>query len=212
MCTVVALSFDTSEFDVEHARMSWNVFLSLTSFLMYCSFRILHSRNKKILSIIAFCLWVVFLPNTFYMITDFKYISHCTFELFSAANIDNPKYLRSWLYVFGISFPVFTGISFGTAALIDFRDRILHKQKFLVRETVVLILIALCGYAITIGRFARVNSWDIIHWNELITKIQPYFSREGFVYSVLYGSFSWLCYMLASLFILLHKGSGREQR
>lgn len=205
VCLVVFFAFDKEEFPLEHARMTWNVFLSFSSFFMYLSFRIFYKRKNKLLSILAFCMWILFLPNTFYMLTDLKYISQCQLDFFSKANITDPAYIRSWMYTFGMFFPVIAGIYYGIAALIDFEYLVLGDFHPIIRELAVLTLINLCGFAVMIGRFARVNSWDVLNPEYLFSKIRPYFSVEGLIYTMLFSIISWLCYVLTRGLLMLFK-------
>ena len=207
VCIFVQLAFDSDELAVEHARMEWNVFLSMTSYLIYMIFRYFHLKKNYLISAFAFLFWVLFFPNSFYMLTDLKYIANCNFALFSVPDISSPVYLRSWLYVFAVFIPVLTGVCFGFAALIDFRDVILRKWNLVLREIVIALILLPSGFAVTIGRFARVNSWDILNGKSLIKSILPYFSKEGLTYSLMYAFVFWVVYMLIYFFAFIFRGS-----
>ncbi len=131
--------------------LTWNLFLAwipliLTGVLL----RLLRTRlwSQWLPALVTFA-WLIMLPNTFYMISDFIHI----------------KEMPNAELLYGVV--VFTSFIF-TAALIGFsslyvvhaelRRRLGHQ----VSSVLVAIILLACSFAIYLGRDLRWNSWDIL--------------------------------------------------
>ncbi len=110
----------------------------------------LKTRHWKSWSnIILSALWLFFLPNTWYLLTDFIHV-YPTGEI-------------SELYDIVLMMCVtFTGFVLGYTSLYlvhrEFSKRFTPKMSFLAVEAVLLV----SSYAIYLGRVLRWNSWDVI--------------------------------------------------
>ncbi|MEO7364086.1 MAG: DUF1361 domain-containing protein [Candidatus Saccharimonadales bacterium] len=94
-------------------------------------------------------LWLVFLPNSFYMISDFIHLQE-------APRVD-VLYDATMFTAF-----IFTGVALGLSSLY-----LLHRQfrqRFRPRAVVGLLAFTLlvCSVAVYVGRDLRWNSWDIL--------------------------------------------------
>ncbi len=131
--------------------LTWNLFLAwvpliLTGVLL----RLLRKRlwSNWLPALVTFA-WLIMLPNTFYMISDFIHIK----EL-SRADL-----------LFGVV--MFTSFVF-TAALIGFSSLYMVHAELRRRlgshlsHTLVGIILLACSFAIYLGRDLRWNSWDIL--------------------------------------------------
>lgn len=100
-------------------------------------------------SLVAGVLWLIFLPNSFYLISDFVHL-HATYEvslLYDAALIS--------------SF-AFCGMALGYASLISVHRELIKKVNFKTATFLVSFVIALSSFAIYLGRYQRWNSWDVL--------------------------------------------------
>lgn len=135
----------------EYGYLIWNLFLAWIP-LLFASRLIVVLRTKRWSSweaIACSLLWLVFLPNSFYMISDFIHLQE-------VARVD-----LLFDVVMFTSF-IYTGVALGFSSLY-----LVHKQfmrRFSVHETIGLlgITLLLCSGAIYIGRDLRWNSWDIV--------------------------------------------------
>lgn len=135
----------------EYGYLIWNLFLAWIP-LLFASRLIVVLRTKHWSSweaIACSLLWLVFLPNSFYMISDFIHLQE-------VARVD-----LLFDVVMFTSF-IYTGVALGFSSLY-----LVHKQfmrRFSVHETIGLlgITLLLCSGAIYIGRDLRWNSWDIV--------------------------------------------------
>lgn len=175
--------------------LTWNCFLALASIVFYCIFRYFWGKKKPFAYVPAFALWILFLPNTFYMLTDIKYLSQFNIETF-ASPVQSKESWRAWLYLFAIVDSVMTGCAYGILALIDFEETVLAKANRILKEIIIGAVMMLVGFGVYIGRFARVNSWDILQPQKLWAEIVPYINVNGLVYALIFAYISWLIHFL----------------
>jgi len=93
-------------------------------------------------------LWLVFLPNAFYLVTDFIHI-HQTTEISMIFDV-----------VLMATYSL-AGFALGFNSLFLVHKRILQRFSYWAHWLIVAVLL-LCGFAIYLGRYLRWNSWDII--------------------------------------------------
>jgi uncharacterized membrane protein len=134
-------------------------------------------------------LWLIFLPNTFYMISDFIHLADV-----------NPQQLLFNAVMF-TSF-IYIGVLLGFSSLY-----IVHQElakRFSVQTTVTAVALALlaCSFAIYIGRDLRWNTWDIVtdpagvlfevstrllhpsQYPQVLDVVTPFFALLGSMYMV----------------------------
>ena len=121
--------------------LNWNLFLSLVPI----AFAYLATRaSSKITAFAMLILWLLFLPNAPYLITDFIHLAHT-----------GP---RSFLWYDGLM--VFTYSLVGVAAwIVSVRTLVRH---FSWKRWSVVFVALLSGFGVYLGRYVRLNSWDLI--------------------------------------------------
>lgn len=94
-------------------------------------------------------LWLGFLPNSFYMITDLIHAQ-------TAIGVD-------LLYnIVLIMFFVFNAVAAGFISLYLIHWALLKRFYYKYAHVIIGIVILLCSFAIYLGRYLRWNSWDVI--------------------------------------------------
>ena len=135
-------------YNLREPDLVWNMFLALVAL----DFAILSKANKgwpiKILSAL---LWLFFYPNTFYMVTD---IVHMHFT--STVLWERESMILFMLYVPSIFFGVMAGVESLRQIFASF-----EIKSYWLRLVLIAGLSFLSSFAIHIGRYARLNSWDI---------------------------------------------------
>lgn len=147
----------------------WNDFLAAIPLFAAMLCEHFYEKKKNALSVISGLLWLLFFPNSPYMMTDLKYTS-CFPESTYLEFEQNGANISAWLIVLNLTITVISGLLFGMMSM-----RIVHKiiDKRFGRFFGIIfcsISILLSSFAIYIGRFARVNSWDIVRPWFLIEK------------------------------------------
>lgn len=149
----LSLTFDWQVLKVPNSPwvflfLVWNLFLAWIPFLVAYNLQSLHHNFGKIVTLPALLLWLLFLPNAPYIVTDLIHL-----------RVRPPLpiwYDTTMLFAFA-----WTGLMLGFFSLIHARD---YWSGYIHKKTsglFVFISLALCSLGIYIGRFQRWNSWDL---------------------------------------------------
>ncbi|ADV70284.1 hypothetical protein SSUJS14_1214 [Streptococcus suis JS14] len=103
------------------------------------------------LKVIAGLLWLFFYPNTFYMVTDIVHMHFANTVLWQRESM-----ILFMLYVPSIFFGVMAGVESVRLIFSAFSIKSYWLKLFMISG-----LSLLSSFAIHIGRYARLNSWDI---------------------------------------------------
>ncbi|MCP9754644.1 DUF1361 domain-containing protein [Lacihabitans sp. CCS-44] len=131
----------------------WNLFLAITPIVFIFLAKKLHDNfgfqklGLKIAITGLMTTWLLFFPNSPYIITDLMHLSHL------------PKHLL-WFDSVGIFITALTGLVVGLYSMYNFQ--LLSKKLFgnTIAWFLVLGSAVLSGFGLYLGRFARFNSWD----------------------------------------------------
>lgn len=133
--------------DFTYLFYPWNLFLALIP--LFCSGLLEKEKTFNYKSISVLLLWLLFLPNAPYLITD---IFH--FE-------ERPP-VPQWFDLMLVVSGAWNGILYFMISLFKI-ENFLNKtcQPKLVNKLMPLVLL-LSGYGVYIGRYLRYNSWDVV--------------------------------------------------
>lgn len=136
--------------DLGYLYLLWNLFLAWLPLLF--AVRLVHVLRYKRWSSweglgVSF-LWLIFLPNSFYMISDFIHLK----EAAQSEVLYDAVMFTSFIYI---------GVTLGFSSL--YLVHLQLKRRFFGRIAAVWIAFTLliCSVAIYIGRELRLNSWDV---------------------------------------------------
>ena len=135
-----------------HLGLIWNLFLAWIPFMLaYFAHAVSWRRATLylILPLIAF-LWLIFFPNAPYMLTDLQDLSRRA----TGAPL--------WYDVIIVVWCTWTGMLLGVISLYLMQDLIVRSFGRLTGWVFVFVISALSSFGIYIGRFVRLNSWDIL--------------------------------------------------
>ncbi|MCA9329621.1 DUF1361 domain-containing protein [Candidatus Saccharibacteria bacterium] len=137
--------------NLDYWYLIWNLFLAwVPLFFMYL---LIHHTQKNpwisLKSISMSILWLVFLPNSFYIATDFIHL------------IESPSYTLLFDIVLILSF-TFNGFLLGYTTVIYIHNALLKKITAKTAHLLIGLVFLLCSFAIYLGRYLRWNTWDII--------------------------------------------------
>lgn len=179
--------------------MAWNVFLGLLPLL----FTIAAERvRRRVLTALFGILWLLFLPNAFYLLTDLIHVpSGMSFreEGAVAYSVD----LQAWIKLLVIGLGAVMGTVMGLESLHRFRVWMAARKGTRLSWCGVLVVCLLCGTGIYIGRFLRFNSWDALHIPLILQRTAEKFD----VFTLQFiGIFSFGIALLTVFYELLRKG------
>ena len=144
----------------------WNMMLALIAY----DFAVLTRYFKQAwLFPILFILWLVFYPNTFYMITDIVHMHWVGDTLLNKAILH--------LFMPSILFGIYCGIESWLILLERF------KFSWWTELLATLVLSVISSMAIYIGRYDRLNTWDLVsNPGQVVQKLLETFQRERLLF------------------------------
>ncbi|RKV79707.1 MAG: DUF1361 domain-containing protein [Streptococcus sp.] len=147
----------------------WNMMLALIAY----DFAVLTRYFKQAwLFPILFILWLVFYPNTFYMITDIVHMHWVGDTLWNRASLH-----LFMVFVPSILFGIYCGIESWLILLERF------KFSWWTELLATLVLSVVSSMAIYIGRYDRLNTWDLVsNPGQVVQKLLETFQRERLLF------------------------------
>jgi uncharacterized membrane protein len=135
-----------------HLGLIWNLFLAWIPFILsYFTHAFSWKRNwlYLVFPVTAF-LWLIFYPNAPYMLTDLQDLAR------------NSGGAPLWYDVIIVVWCSWTGMLLGVISLYLMQDIVLRKFGRMAGWIFVFVISGLSSFGIYIGRFVRLNSWDIL--------------------------------------------------
>jgi uncharacterized membrane protein len=136
----------------EHLGLIWNLFLAWIPFMLAYFAHAFSWRRAALflmIPIIAF-LWLIFFPNAPYMLTDLQDLAR--------RSTDAPL----WYDVIIVVWCTWTGMLLGIISLYLMQNIIVRSFGRTAGWIFVFLISALSSFGVYIGRFVRLNSWDIL--------------------------------------------------
>ncbi len=169
----------------------WNLFLAWSPFIATLMLiRMLRMRQWSSWLMMAVTLvWLLLLPNSFYMISDFIHIQDV---------VRNNVLYDAVMFT---SF-IFTAALLGFSSLYMIHAELRKRVSLRVSSTMVGCILFLCSFAIYLGRDLRWNSWDVFinpagilfdvsdhlihfwHYGDMFTTTLSFFVLLGSLYIV----------------------------
>lgn len=163
--------------------MSFNIFLAFLG--VSFGFFLLHTKTPY-LKILFFALWLLFVPNTIYLLTDIKWF----FEQFPKLDILGQTLLFAQ-YIVIVSLGVATFI-FG---LYPF-EKFLSTSKFQGISPMLFLINYLIAFGVMLGRWQRINSWDVFIRPQAVleSSLNILRSQEYLILVLLFGTLGNIIY------------------
>ncbi|MDP1545489.1 MAG: DUF1361 domain-containing protein [Anaerolineales bacterium] len=138
---------------IRHTGLIWNLFLAWIPFILaYFAYSISWKRIWVYITIpIIAILWLVFFPNAPYMLTDLQ-------DLARSGGVGAPL----WYDVIIVVWCSWTGMLLGVISLYLMQDIVLRNFGRVSGWFFVFVISGMSSFGIYIGRFVRLNSWDIL--------------------------------------------------
>ncbi len=127
----------------------WNLFLAFIPWLLSSTIVVFNLKNKFFL-IILIITWLLFFPNSPYILTDL-------FHLRLKTTV--PK----WYDLILILSFAWTGLVYGFISLMDIENLLVGFINKKLLNLISILFLFLASFGIYLGRFLRWNSWDVIN-------------------------------------------------
>jgi uncharacterized membrane protein len=135
-----------------YTNLVWNLFLAWIPFILaYLAYMIPPRRALLVLVVPGFAfLWLIFFPNAPYILTDLQHLSDL------AGNVP------IWYDVILLIWFSWTGMLMGVVSLNLMHEIVRRGLSRAAGWIFVVLISALTAAGIYIGRFVRLNSWDVL--------------------------------------------------
>lgn len=159
----------------------WNLFLAAIPFAITTYLVSLPKLNKLWLSL-CFGVWLLFLPNAPYIVTDLLHL-----------RISNTSLL--WLDVLVVLSFASNGLLLFFLSVLDMKSILKPYMNASKIKYLIFSLFFLNGFGVYLGRFLRYNSWEILSNPKYLFEdifniiLQPFSYPEAWLFTVLFGLF-----------------------
>ena len=168
----------------------WNLFLAWLPYLFGLTMAALHAvKPRWWWALLPFGgLWLLFLPNAFYIMTDFIHLAQ------------RPS-IPIWYDAGLLAITAWTGIFLAVVSLHTVQSIVQSYLGTVVSWGFALLVIGLSGYGVYMGRFLRWNSWDMFAdplrtvYYSLDPLINPLTNADKIGFMVMYTSLFFVTYL-----------------
>lgn len=128
--------------------LAWNLFLAWIPLGFALIARRVNSQKYKIQTGALMALWLLFFPNSTYIITDLMHLEHLDKHLL-------------WYDSVGIFVTALTGLLLGLYSLLVVHEVLDRFVSAKISWVIISFCVGLSGFGVYLGRFIRFNSWDL---------------------------------------------------
>ena len=125
----------------------WNLLLAILPYGISLLIEKRKKHNKAMYVLLA--VWLLFLPNSPYLITDF-------------IHLQNPSASMIWFDILLVFSYAVTGLVLTLLSTQKIYNTLQVYYKTETLNNIMNVIFVLCGYGVYLGRFLRFNSWDVI--------------------------------------------------
>lgn len=169
----------------------WNLFLLIVPFFLFIVLVGLLRKSgfkkvqDKLIGVFLFLLWVLFIPNTAYVITDVRHLlDYCPADSYSRVCAPN-----AWMIMFFFMYSLL-GWVFFTVFLAQMKGFIKDIFGAKISNIFVILIIPMISLGVLIGLVDRFNSWDVflrplaIFENMLVYITSFYYFRNFLIFTI----------------------------
>lgn len=167
----------------------WNLFLAMVPYGISSWLTHTHWIRKHSFPLLLFLgIWLLFLPNAPYVITDLKHLRYAKSSL-------------SWFDPFMLFAFALNSLLYGVISIQHIFQIAKEIWNRRMAKLLIFFVVFLCGFGIYLGRYLRWNSWEFFtHPFQLIqdciwSLIHPSYRIRTWGITVGFGSFLWFLFL-----------------
>lgn len=206
--TVGLYFFTAAWLDQRYFRfLIWNLFLGWIPFVFsYVAYGFSHAKWRVApwLAIASGALWLLFVPNSSYIVTDLIHLTARSSRYYGGNGLN----FTYWYDLIVVLMFVWVGLLIGFLSMYQLQEVIYRRVGRMASWIFVLAGCALGSYGVLLGRVYRLNSWDALtNRSALIALMQESVSRPSLAFCMFFGTFILTIY--ATLYYLINTRSTR---
>lgn len=164
--------------NVFNVMIVWNIFLAYLPLLFST---LVYKNRSKFTEILKMFLWLIFWPNAIYVVTDYVHLQNIQFYSYiSGTNIYTTD-IFVWMGLLSLTIGFLYSILTTVISEIYIEEYLQQKLNRFNKNIFRIVVSLLGGVAIYIGRFLRLNSWDIFNITKYIQKIKKIGHSPAFI-------------------------------
>jgi uncharacterized membrane protein len=178
----------------------WNLFLAFIPYLFaglgsYLASRASERKSRQLIAVVAALLWLAFYPNAPYIFTDFIHVFNRTFLRGSPSEWIGLNALIWYDIIMNSAF-AFAGHFIGLVSMWLIQNCVARVWGRLAARILVAFAILLAGFGIYLGRFSRLNSWDLVlSAKQVVSETAEALSDpKAIMFSLAFSTFIFLTY------------------
>ncbi len=206
LCFVLGLTRVVITGNSDYLFMPWNIILALIPLILAGKFSAYKGAKLWLLAFV----WLLFLPNSFYVVTDIIHLNSPQVLLenirgpfVSYDNVGHLTIVYDALYLFVCATVSFV---YGLESIRLFKNKFASIIKKSTMKIMLSLTFFLSGIAIYLGRYVRLNSWDIVMrpWQIVIDILDLFIKPAQYTKEwIVVLSFSFVIAMLHYIYDLL---------
>ncbi len=187
----------------QYKYLVWNLMLAWVPLALAILMVIAYARRHSVVQLVVFgALWLLFLPNAPYVLTDFIHLGtdHRLFDTLLVGSF------------------AFTGLALGFASLLLVQLVVTRAGGALLGWLTALAALVLSSVGVYLGRVVRLNSWDAIKRPHRVWEIarprleDPFGNRHMIGFVIIVSGFLTLAYLGLYGVTRLTSAFGRDER
>jgi uncharacterized membrane protein len=174
--------------------LPWNLFLAWIPYVISVGFKKIGPlRMNKLKAVLFFSSWLLFLPNSPYILTDLVHLA------------TRPG-IPLWYDALMILLFAWTGLLLGLISMANAHRSFRRNFPERIAGSLMVFIILICSFGIYVGRVLRWNSWDLIAQPIALMKdisaqfIHPFHHLQTFGMTFSFSLFLALCYTTLQAF------------
>ncbi|MDR1639388.1 MAG: DUF1361 domain-containing protein [Clostridiales bacterium] len=189
----------------QYAFLNWNLFLAAIPWGATTAAKLLPKKASYAAMVILFPVWLIFFPNSPYILTDLYHIG-------MYPGIPN------WLDLIHILCYAWTALLFGFFSLMDLEEFLGGFMGRFLPKACSAAFLFLAGFGVYLGRTLRWNSWDILSApKNMLQSIwtmasNPLSNKDAWGMTILLGLFLNAVYISIHLFVSMRVANNKPQR
>lgn len=182
-----------------HKAILWNLFLALIPLGLSIGYQKLLMKTHPLIQGLLFLTWLLIFPNAPYMITDVIHVSPILFYDFTEHGTIYIQNIMAWMQLIQLMTGILIGFFAGMVSLKIMIDQLAKRFGQKRKPGCLICICVFSGYGVFLGRFLRLNSWDILHPGSLIIKVIQETNGFAIQFSLCFALFLMFSYYLLGL-------------